>query len=297
MKPFILTNCEGQYGIQQSIENLKQGATALDAIESGIKLVESDERARTVGFGGQPNALGEMECDGSVMDGNTRLCASVGAVKNCLHPASLARRVMNELPHTFLVGEGANHFMREINIKEENVLCSKRAEEYKEWTSNHKDTLLRKTLWTTGSPRTQKDTTIFLAGDKNNIGGMTSTSGWGYKYPGRLGDSPLIGAGLYVDNRAGACACTHTGEMSTRASTSAQVVYAMRKGVSVEEAVREAMDDLLSLKEGYLGALVIHAVDKEGYPFVLSTGNDDNVVYWYWQEGMEKAISQRPVLV
>ena len=117
-----------------------------------------------------------------------------------------------------------------------------------------------------------KGTTVLLCINKQGqLAGGTSTSGWAHKYPGRLGDSPVIGAGLYVDQRYGACACTHTGEMTIRAGTARAVVAAMRFGLSVEEACHEAMADMARLREGFLGSVVIHALSPQGETCVLST--------------------------
>jgi beta-aspartyl-peptidase (threonine type) len=140
------------------------------------------------------------------------------------------------------------------------------------------------------NPQASHGTTVFLVRSKDgNLAGGVSTSGWAYKYPGRLGDSPIIGAGLYVDNRYGAVACSHTGEMTIRAGTSRAIIAYIKKGATVEEACHEALDDLRALKGGYIGRVVIHAMDKDGKPCVVGLGFEEEVPYWYWREGMREA--------
>ena len=138
--------------------------------------------------------------------------------------------------------------------------------------------------WESSREKTAGGTVVFLGLDSNgDIAAGTSTSGWAQRYPGRLGDSPVIGAGLYADNRYGACGCTHVGEMTIRACTARSVVLYMKAGALVHEACFEAVRDLRALKGGYLGPVVIHAIDRHGSPCVVST---DPVVkgldYFHW---------------
>jgi L-asparaginase len=141
-----------------------------------------------------------------------------------------------------------------------------------------------------GGPDADRGTVCFLVRDHDgNWAGGASSSGWAYKYPGRLGDSPIIGAGLYVDNRYGAAACTHIGEMTVRAGTCRAVVAYLKKGATVEEACAEAVDDLRRLRGGFFGPVVIHAVDADGNPCVVAVDMDRTVDYWFWREGFEEA--------
>jgi L-asparaginase len=138
-------------------------------------------------------------------------------------------------------------------------------------------------------PEIGRDTTVFLAQDAAmNLGAGTSTSGWGWKYPGRLGDSPIIGAGSYADTRYGACACTGVGEMSIRAGTARAVVLYMKLGMSVDEAVREAVDDMRALVGGLIGRVTIHAIDARGGHKVIAVNGGPENHYWLWQAGDEK---------
>jgi N4-(beta-N-acetylglucosaminyl)-L-asparaginase len=130
-----------------------------------------------------------------------------------------------------------------------------------------------------------------------DLAGGTSSSGLARKYPGRIGDSAVIGAGLYVDNRHGACACTHTGEMTIRAATARSVVLAMAKGATVDEACREALEDLRALEEGYLGPVVIHAIARDGRPFVTSNQDlGDSITWGLWSPERADVVFARPVV-
>jgi L-asparaginase len=296
MMRFLLANAEGAVGTSITADALRAGREALDAVESGIREVERDPDVRTVGCGGAPNMAGQMECDASIMCGRTLRSGAVGALQGFRHPISVARQIMERTPHVMLVGEGAARFAAEVGAEEGEMLTLQARQEYERWKGERVPQELRERwpdvpLAGLLAPNAPSDialgTTCFLACDANgDWAGGVSTSGWAYKYPGRLGDSPLIGAGLYVDGRFGAAACTHTGEMAVRAGTSRAVLAYMKKGAGVREACREALDDLRHLKGGFLGSVVIHAVDRSGNPCVLCTGLDAPAGYRFWAEGM-----------
>jgi L-asparaginase len=271
--------------------------SALDAVEAGIRVVELDPKVRSVGFGGAPNILGQMEGDASIMCGASLRTGAVGALKNYFHPISVARQVMERTPHVMLVGEGAELFAAEIGERKGNLLSEEARADYESWLKDHvpregyerwPDVPLASLIPLPANRGTAHGTTVFLVrSSEGNLAGGVSTSGWAYKYPGRLGDSPIIGAGLYVDNRFGAVACTHTGEMTIRAGTSRTIIAYVKKGATVEEACHEALDDLRVLKGGHMGRVVIHAVDRAGIPYVVGLGLDEGIPYWFWTEGMK----------
>lgn len=294
----ILTNHEGRYGVEAAIQALRNGRAPLDALEAGIRDVESDPLATTVGYGGAPNMLGEMELDAAMMDGDTLQAGSVGALKGYAHPVSVARQVMERLPHVMLVGEGAARFAAETGAEPGENLSPEAEDGYRRWNASQgPGKFPDRTLVDVGGGGSARNialgTTVFLAlNDNGSMAGGTSTSGWAYKYPGRLGDSPIIGAGLYVDSRHGGAVCTHTGEMTIRAGTARAIVAYMRKGADVESACHEALDDLRSLKGGFLGAVIIHAMDKLGRAYVLGTGYEKGFPgcgYYYWDDTMAQA--------
>jgi L-asparaginase / beta-aspartyl-peptidase len=317
MGAVILANGEGGVGIAGAIRTLVENGEPLDAVEAGIRIVESDPSVRSVGVGGAPDILGTMACDACVMCGSTLRTGAVGALKAYVHAVSVARQVMERTPHVMLVGEGAARFAGEIGAEKGELLTDEARRDYARWLKRHVPAelaaswpdaplapLVQRPDMSAGadgpagsaSAPSRGTTTFLVRSGKGRTAGGVSTSGWAYRYPDRLGDSGIIGAGLYVDDRYGSAACTHTGEMTIRAGTARGAVAYMKKGATVEEACREAIDDLRALKGGTLGPVIIHALDRNGSPFVLSTGGDGGIPYWFWTEGMDRAEKRRPAI-
>lgn len=209
---------------------------------------------------------------------------------------------MARLPHELLVGEGAARFAREIGAPTaENLIEDSRrvwqawfdreltTEQKAAWPEIELSGLCRQAI----DPEVGRDTTVFLAHDRaGSIASGTSTSGWGWKYPGRLGDSPIIGAGSYADTRFGAAACTGAGEMTIRCGTARAIVAYMKMGASVADAVWDAVEDMRALKGGLISRVTIHAIDaKGGHKVVAVNGTGDNW-YWLWEGTGEP--SRRP---
>jgi len=289
----LLTNNEGTVGVPTTVRMLADGAAALDAIEAGIRLIEADPTVRTVGRGGWPNLAGEVELDACLMDGTTLRTGAVGALKGYLHPVSVAREIMRRLPHEFLVGEGAARFAREIGADTADNLIEDSLRVWQAWFDRTL-TPAQKQAWPdiplaelcrhAIDPETGRDTTVFLAQDRGkNICSGTSTSGWGWKYPGRLGDSPIIGSGSYADTRYGAAACTGAGEMTIRCCTARSVVLYMKRGATVADAVLEAVEDMRALKTGLINRVTIHAIDPRGNHKVVAVNGTGGNVYWLWE--------------
>ena len=302
----VLTNCEGRSGIGPAMAALTAGRSALDAVELGARAVEADTSVHSVGKGGLPDVLGNVNCDAAIMDGRTLEAGAVGCVSGFLHVVSVARAVREMLPHVFLVGAGAERFAAEMGAERDELLTDEARAKYERWLTEHvpanergqmADGPLAKYAWE--STKIAGGTTVFLAvDDAGNIAGATSTSGWAFRYPGRLGDSPIIGAGLYADDRYGACGCTHVGEMTIRCSTARSVVLYMKRGASVEEAVSEAMNDLGELKAGFLGPVMVHAIDHKGRACAMSlTDVQDKLIDHYWQGGMTEPVTMRAPVV
>jgi len=303
----FIANNEGRCGVPETVKLLSGGGKALESIIEGIKLVESDSTIRTVGRGGWPNILGEVELDSSVMDGDTLRTGAVGALKGFAHPVEVAYEVLKKLQYEIVVGEGAARFAEDLGaVKIENLIPdSKLAWEKhldKVLTVEEKKKFPKIPLYKINSiavdPEKCFDTTVYIAKDMHGkIASATSTSGWGWKHPGRLGDSPLIGAGSYADSRYGACACTHTGEMTIRACTARSVVLYMKMGMSVIDAVYEAVADLRALKGGYLDEVTIHAIDKNDNYKVVSYRGSEPVFYRVFKNGMKEAVKEQAELV
>jgi L-asparaginase len=305
MTAVILANGEGGVGMAAAIAALAAGGPALDAVEAGIRVAERDPGVRSVGVGGAPNILGEMECDAAIMCGATRRSGAVGALQHYVHAISVARGVMERTPHVMIVGEGALRFAGEIGAETGEMLTGQARADYEKWLERHlppeakavwPDVPLAPLLKPPAGNDQPRGTVAFLVRThEGKLAGGVSTSGWAYKYPGRLSDSCIVGAGLYVDDRYGAAACTHTGEMIIRAGITRAVVTHMKNGATVEEACREAFDDLRSLRGGTIGPVILHALDRNGNPYVLTTGNDGDIPYWLWREGMSQPECRQPV--
>ncbi len=294
----LLTNYEGRCGVNKTVELLKNNVDALRAIVEGIKLVEENPEIHTVGANSVPNLLGQLELDSAIMDGNTRRTGAVGAIKGFKHPIEIAYRVMTDIEHEILVGEGAERFAEEIGAERfvnEMEYTQQTWQEYLETTlteeqkKNFPNIRLLDIKRKPDDPEHLFDTTVYLAQDySGRIATGTSTSGWQWKYPGRLGDSPIIGAGSYADSRYGACACTHTGEMTIRAGTARSVVLFLKMGLSLPEAVNEAVRDLAELKTGFINAVTIHAIDNKGNYKVVALNPNKEVKYLIWHPDLNE---------
>ena len=285
MAELILSNGLGKVGMQSAVDAVKAGRNALDVAVIGCEKVEADPSVAHVGRGGAPNMLGIVETDAAVMDGDTRNVGAIGGLRDFCQTVWLAREVMHRTPHTFIVGQGALDLACECGLKPEQMLTESTLSEYEEWKQVKESSgislpsvdALREV-----DPQEEKDTVVFIVKDsRSSIATATSTSGWGYKYPGRLGDSPVCGAGFYADSRYGACVCTHTGEMTTRATTASRVVRSLELRWKLEDAVVDAVKDLAQLREGYLGEVVVHAINKDGETCVISLTKEP-VYYWAW---------------
>jgi L-asparaginase len=293
----VIANNEGKSGIPTAARLLAAGAPGLDALEAGIELVEDDEEVCTVGRGGWPNLLGEVELDASAMHGTSLRTGAVGGLKGFRHPIRVARQVLERLPHELLIGAGAERFAAEIGAERIELLTERSRGAWQRWFEAEvseedrrrwPEVALERYCHDAVDPEIGKDTTVFLAQDaERHLVSGTSTSGWGWKYPGRLGDSPIIGAGSYADSRYGACACTGAGEMTIRAGTSRAVVLYMKMGMSVGRAVEEAINDMRALQGGLLNRVTIHAIDNRGNHRVVAVNGMEGNHYWLWTPGMD----------
>jgi L-asparaginase / beta-aspartyl-peptidase len=305
----VVASANGIVGIERAMEILRQGGTALDAVEAATRIVEDNPADHTVGYGGYPNLLGEVELDASIMDGRTLRAGAVGALRGYRNPISVARKVMEELPHVLLVGEGASRFAAEMGFEAQNLLTDEAAEVYRQgisgalpedkrdWIQGGIEGNLARLARITADPERAAGTVNFIAQDREgNIACAVSTSGWAWKYPGRLGDSPIIGAGNYADNRYGACACTGWGELALRCSTAHSVVLYQRLGFGLEQACRQAMEDLAAAAADPANAIMsLVAINRDGRPIAMTTVPGRTFV-WMTDE-MEQPIEEPRIVV
>lgn len=256
---------------------LAQNGDLLDALEQGVNVVEDDPKVTSVGFNGLPNADGVVQLDASIMDGRTHAAGAVAALERIKNPISVARKVMEKTKHVLLVGAGANAFAKLHGFKEQELLSPEVRREWEQRTKTPKD----------GSVH---DTVCAIAIDaRGNLASAVSTSGLAGKLPGRVGDSPLIGAGNYVDNDVGGACATGIGELAIRNAASFAIVERMRAGVDPTRACQEILERVLKKspeirtdsgaqlafiamnKAGEVGAAVLRAKQKR-FRYALARG-------------------------
>jgi beta-aspartyl-peptidase (threonine type) len=272
-------------GIVDGMAALRRGGSAMDAVEITLRAVESDPLEDSVGYGGLPNLLGEVELDASIMDGSSLRAGAVAALKGYLHPISVARKVMEMLPHVLLVGSGAARFAAEIGAEAGDLLTDSAAAKYRERLSaaslteslagDDGSVSLSDALWRVLGYRSHGTSNAIAIDREGHICCGVTTSGWAFKYPGRVGDSPIIGAGGYADDRYGACACTGLGEASMRLCTAYSVVAGLAGGRQLDDCVESAMRELARLSSPVPIGMNILALDRLGQHTYWSTHTAD----------------------
>ncbi|WP_438425748.1 isoaspartyl peptidase/L-asparaginase family protein [Aquimarina macrocephali] len=244
VKPIVISTWNhGIVANEEAWKILSKGGSALDAVEQGVRTAEANPEVQTVGLGGFPDREGNVTLDACIMDHNSN-CGAVSFLKHIKHPISVARKVMEETPHIMLTGQGALQFALEQGFKKEELLTPKSKKAYEEWLqkSNYKPVINIE----------NHDTISMLALDEDgNISGACTTSGAAWKMHGRVGDSPIIGAGLFLDNEVGAAAATGLGEAVIRTAGSAMVVELMRQGKSPYQACKEVVERIYKIHKNH----------------------------------------------
>lgn len=271
-KPISISSANGLAAVAKAVEMMKSGADTLDAVIAGVNIVELDPNDTSVGYGGLPNEDCVVELDSCVMHGPTRRAGSVAAIQGIKTPSKIAKLVMDQTTHVMIVGEGATRFAEAHGHQRENLLTDKARTAWLVW----KESLRSPGAWnnwismrdnlTAKAPVAQlrerfpqvDDATLSWAwemavhptygtinclglNEKGEISGVTTTSGLAWKIPGRVGDSPIIGAGLFVDPDVGGAGSTGVGELNIRTAGAHTIVEAMRRGMSPKEAVMEEL--------------------------------------------------------
>jgi len=245
--PVVISSANGLRATQKAADMLRGGADALDAVIAGVNIIEEDPEDTTVGYGGLPNEDGVVELDSCVMHGPTCGAGAVAALRNVKTPSRVAKLIMSRTDHVLLVGEGALKFARAHGFEEVNLLTDKARRLWLDWKErlSDKDDWIAPSQEDAGAARSSLDhhwpaaygTITCCAADANgHLSGVTTTSGLSFKIPGRVGDSPIIGAGLYVDNDVGAAGSTGRGEAVIKICGAHTVVESMRLGKAPVDA-------------------------------------------------------------
>jgi N4-(beta-N-acetylglucosaminyl)-L-asparaginase len=306
-RPAVVSSANGIRGVKIAYDMLTQGADPLDAAIAGVNIVELDPNDQSVGLGGLPNADGVVQLDASVMHGPTKRAGSVASIEDIATPSLVAKAVMDYTDHLMLVGAGARRFAIEMGFTPQNLLTEKSRQDWLRWRANlnaddawldHKDDI--KIAKPTQPPRSssrmpafrqdayESDNHVFLdergvphtygtinmnaltaSGD---LGSVTTTSGMSWKVPGRVGDSPIIGAGQYCDNEVGAAGSTGRGESNIKVCGAFLAVELMRNGMSPEAALMKVMERVIAMTEKRLLSangrpyfdLDFYAINKKG---------------------------------
>ena len=280
VKPIVVATWNVKKSTQAAWETISSGGSALDAVEAGCMVEEANENGKSVGLGGLPDRDGNVTLDACIMDNNGN-CGSVVYVKNIKHVVSLAKKVMQETPHVMLAGKGAEQFAYEMGFEKEKLLTESSKKDWENWKikSEYKPIINIE----------NHDTIGMLAIDKNgDISGACTTSGLAYKMNGRVGDSPIIGSGLFVDNEIGGAVATGLGEEVIKTVGSFLIVELMRQGKTPQEACEEAIKRIVEKpnsnyknfqvgyiainKKGEIGSYSIH----ENFSFTKYQENKNN---------------------
>ena len=293
--PVVLGSANARVGMPAAIAALRSGSSAMDAAIEAVKCVEDNLEDHGVGTGGIPNVLGEVELDASVMDGRTLAAGAVAAVKGYRHPIEIARKVMESTPHVLLAGAGAELFAEKHAFERAELLTPEAESLWRErilggaptgsnlYADSYQMYMAAVRDWVTLlHDRILGTTNVIVRDASGDIASAVSTSGWGFKWPGGVGDSPIIGAGNYADNRFGAAACTGRGEMALRAATAYSIVRYMRDGLALDESLRRAMLDLRDLVDPFaerVNVMNAVAMDHDGNVAAISTTHDTFYVF------------------
>jgi beta-aspartyl-peptidase (threonine type) len=294
-----------EIGLPAAWAILSAGGTAIDAVEAATRLVEDNEADHSVGYSGYPNLLGQVQLDAAIMDGARRRVGAVGALEGFRHPISVARAVMERLPHTFLAGAGAARFAGEIGMSSEELLTDETRRIWQDGIDGllpGKLELFRGPLAQLTSlaadPEHVHGTVNVVARDVHgNLASAVSTSGWAWKHPGRIGDSPVVGAGIYADNRYGAAGCTGLGEVSIRGGLVRDFISRLAAGQPLIEAGRAAIEDLLPIALDFPDSAVMNmlAITRDGE--VTSFTTSPELGWVVMREGDEVPVREQSIRV
>lgn len=282
IKPIVIATWNVPNATTKAWQVLEKGGNALDAVEAGVKVEEADVDNQSVGKGGRPDREGHVTLDACIMDQHGN-CGAVVYLKNITHAVSVARKVMEDTPHVMLAGEGAEQFADEKGFEKETLLTEKSRMEWLEWKKESK--------YEPVINIENHDTIGMLAIDaQGDICGACTTSGMAYKMAGRVGDSPIVGSGLFIDNEIGGATATGQGEEVVKTVGSFLVVELMRQGRSPQSACEEAVNRIVkgnpNFKDIQVGYIAINKNGQTG-GYCIHPGFSYRVYSEYGHENIE----------
>jgi len=283
---FLSTWAHGKPANEKAAEVFSAGGNLLDAVERGINVTENDPAVTSVGYGGLPNEDGIVELDGAIMDGTRHHAGAVASLRNIKNPISVARKVLEKTTHTTLAGEGALQFALKMGFHSEQLLTPESLKKWQDWKADP----TRQTYWKI-TPENHDTIGMVATDGKGHMVAGCSTSGAAWKINGRVGDSPLVGCGLYADDHVGAASATGDGDLMTNYCTSVSIVHYMARGMSPQDACEELLKHMAALdsRNKTVDACVI-ALNKKGEVGAASMHLGFHLKYALWKGGQSQVI-------
>jgi L-asparaginase/N4-(beta-N-acetylglucosaminyl)-L-asparaginase len=282
---FLSTWVHGKPANDRAAEVFRAGGNLLDAVEKGINVPENDPKVTSVGYGGLPNEEGVVELDAALMDGTRHRAGSVCNLHSIKNPISVARQVLEKTRHTTLAGDGAFRFALKTGFQPQQLLTPDSLEKWLEWKADPK----RKRFWISSE---NHDTIGMVATDgRGHMVSGCSTSGLAWKIPGRVGDSPLVGCGVYADDTAGAASATGDGDLMTNYCTSVSIVHFMERGASPQDACVELLRHMVKTDpQNRAGEVCVIAINNRGETGAASMQSKYRLKYALWRDAKSELL-------
>jgi len=282
---FLSTWVHGKPANERAAEVFLAGGSLLDAVEKGINVPENDPQVTSVGYGGLPNEEGVVELDAAIMDGTRHRAGSVCNLHSIKNPISVARLVMERTRHTTLAGDGAFRFALKVGFQPEQLLTPESLKKWLEWKSNPK----RISYWL--SPENHDTIGMVATDGKGHVVSGCSTSGLAWKIPGRVGDSPLVGCGVYADDSVGAASATGDGDLMTNYCTSVSIVHLMARGASPQDACLDLLRHMVkSDTQNRSGEVCVIAINTRGEIGAASMKSAYRLKYALWRDSKSELL-------
>lgn len=280
---FLSTWKHGKPANERAAEVFKAAGSLLDAVEKGINVPEDDPAVMSVGYGGLPNEDGVVELDAAIMDGTRHRAGSVANIHSIKNPISVARLVLERTRHTTLAGEGAFRFAARMGFHPEQLLTPESLKKWLDWKADPK----HKAFWLT--PESHDTIGMVAADGKGHVVSGCSTSGLAWKIAGRVGDSPLVGCGVYADDNVGAASATGDGDLMTNYCTSISIVHFMARGASPQDACLELLRHIVKTDpKNRDGDVCVIAINNRGETGAASMHSRYRLAYALWRDGQSQ---------